>query len=288
METMMSINWKIVWQSRWLIMLAFVLAAVISATSFFLVPQQWAAIAFIKVGHVDLVTHGSGNENATLLRVPVESTVGMANEMLTPAFIESAAKAAGLSRDAINLIPEEYRGHGRLDITAMKHNIILLRLRADSREDAQKLAQAFVGIICDKQLKVVTPMIINKTRKIDAMRHDLITIQSFSTELHNKSELIGQARNEAGIPAAVNWRLAAIQSSVYLQSKIANTKQELLFPFMVKTKALNGVSTLPRPVLPRPSVFVGLGILLWLMMSAIIVIWPKKSSRDQRLIRSSE
>ena len=254
-------------------MLAFVLSAAISGTSFFLLPQQWEAIAYIQVGHILIPAADSH-----ALIIPVESPVTTVDEMMTPAFVKSAAKTAGLPSETINLIPMEYGGHGRLDITVTntKDNTILLRLRADSRANAKKLAQAFVDKIRNQQMKIITPFIINKTRMLDVMRHDLETIQEPSTDLRNKPELIGQVRHEAGLPAAVYWRFSAIQRSVDLQSKIASTKQRLSFPFLVKTHALNGVSVLPMPAFPRPSVFVGLGILLWLLMSVAIIIWRKK------------
>ena len=253
-------------------MLAFVLSAAISGTSFFILPQQWEAIAYIQVGHILIPAADSH-----ALIIPVESPVNTVDEMMTPAFVKSAAKTAGLPSETINLIPMEYGGHGRLDITDTKDNVILLRLRADSRANAKKLAQAFVDKIRNQQMKIITPFIINKTRMLDVMRHDLETIQEASTDLRNKPELIDQVRHEAGLPAAVYWRLSAIQRSVDLQSKIASTKQRLSFPFLVKTHTLSGVNMLPRPAFPRPSVFVGLGILLWLMMSVAITIWRKKT-----------
>lgn len=254
-------------------MLAFVLSAAISGTSFFLLPQQWEAITYIQVGHVLLPTAGS-----QALIIPVESPVATVDEMMTPAFVKNVAKTAGLPSETINLIPTEYGGYGRLDITVTdaKNNLILLQVRADNRTNAKKLAQAFVDKIRNQQTKIFTPFVTNKTKMLDVIRHDLETIQERSTELRNKPELLGQARHDAGLPPVDYRRFSAIQKSVDLQSKIASTKQRLSFPFLVNTHALYEVSVLPRPVFPRPSVFVGLGILLWLLMSVGITIWRKK------------
>lgn len=253
-------------------MFAFVLSAAISGTSFFLLPQQWEAITYIQVGHVLLPTASSHG-----LIIPVESPVATVDEMLTPAFVKSVAKTAGLPYETINLIPTEYGGYGRLDITVTdaKENLILLRLRANNRTNAKKLAQGFVDEITNQQMKVVKPYITNKTKVLDVMRHDLETIQEPSRDLRNKPELTGQAQHDAGLPAVIYRRFSGIQRSVDLQSKIDSTKQSIHFPFLTSTHALYGVSVLPRPVFPRPSVFVGLGILLWLLMSVAITIWRK-------------
>lgn len=254
----MSINWKIVWQSRWLIMLAFVLAAAISATSFLLVPRQWEATAFIKIGHLLITSHRNNDSgDLNIVNIPITSVSSTIAEMMSPTFIVRASKAAGLPQDAIKLIPEKYYGFGRVDISAInKSHIIFLQVRADSPANADRLANAFVSEICKKQSSNI--YVDNKSRELDMLRHDLVIMQNIVTK------------------APDNY--SALQYYSQLKIRVANIKDEISFPFLENTKAIGGTYVLPRAVFPRPSVFVGLGILLWLIMSVSIIFWRTKTS----------
>lgn len=256
---MMSINWKIVWQSRWLITLAFVLAAAISATSFLLVPRQWEALATIKIGYLSINTQASNaSGHSKLVRIPLASASGIIYDVMTPAFIARASKDAGLPQDAIHLLPKEYHGYGWLAVSQLDNNQILLLVRAHSPANAKRIANEFVKKIFKNQS--INTYLADKNQEIDMLRHELVRMQN----------------NVAKSPR--NYSYLNYYFYLQIQEKINKLKSELSFPFMKKTNIIQGVYVLPRAVFPRPSVFVGLGILLWLVMSVSIIFWRTKTS----------
>lgn len=271
----MSIDWKLLWRSRWLILAAFALAAAISAISFALVPRQWAAVTLIRVGSIGV----SGSIEGHLTQIPIEPIETTADRMLAPSFVERAAKAAGFPSDAVKLFPKAYGGYGKVEITPLgQTNLISLRLNADSREKAKKLAQAFVDEICNQHMKVISQVLTTQTSEIDALQRDLAALRTVSAHLRTKAESIGPSGKTVGVAAAASGYLDVIRDSVNLQSRIAKAQRALSFPLMERTQEVDGVSVLPRPVFPKPSVFVGLGILLGLAMSAALVIWRRFTS----------
>ncbi|OIQ88007.1 hypothetical protein GALL_300990 [mine drainage metagenome] len=271
----MSIDWKLLWRSRWLILISFALAAVISAISFAVVPRQWAAVTFIRVGSIGI----SGSSEGRFTQIPIEPIEATTDRMLTPSFIERAAKDAGFPNDAIKLFPKVYGGYEHVDVTPLSQtNLISLRLKANSREKAKKLAQAFVDEICSQHMKIISQVLTIQTSEINALQRDLAALRTVSTHLRIQAESIGHSDKINNIAAVPNGYLDVIRDSVVLQSRIAKAQRVLSFPRMERTQEIGGVSVLPRPVFPRPSVFVGLWILLGLAMSAALVIWRRFTS----------
>jgi len=272
----MSIDWKLLWKSRWLILIAFILAAAISAISFALLPRQWAAMALIQVGSVTM----SGGQHS---QVPIESAAVLADNLRLPGFVESVATAAGLPKEAVNLLPRVYGGHGWLEVTQVGKHAVLLRLRADGRERAKKLAQTIVNTVIARDGKVLALRIAALSDELNALERDLVAVRARSPYASIGSELVVGARSTSPyVSGAGTGQLGAIRTIVDLHSKIARIKSLLAFPYTVKTRSNDGVSLIARPVFPRPSVFVGFWIVLWLIMSMVFIRWRMACGKRSR------
>lgn len=271
----MTIDWKLLWRLRWRILFAFALSAAISAISFALVPKQWAAVAIVRVGNVVVL----GSKAREPMQFPIEPIAATVVRMLAPPFIEKAAKVAGFPDDAIGLSPRSYGGGAKLDIRELDQtNSIQLRVQADSRKKAQKLTQALVDELCSEHLRQLNPLLTARTIEINALQHDLVALQGISAHLQTKAESIDHSGKATDIAATASTYLDVIRDYANIQSRIVDTQQQLSFPFIEKTRSIDGVSVLPLPVFPKPLVFVGFAILLGLAMSAALVVWQKFNS----------
>jgi len=234
--------------------------------------NEWEARAILEIGTIG-AAGGTGIAK-------VETPVMLIERLKSRALRERAGQALGLARDSQDI--ERFIG----DVSASKvknTDLVELKVRALSRQDAEKRIMAVIQLVQEDHLKAVEHIqqsfarrLEERKREYEALKTHIEVYRGWFKISQNTPERIsgGAGLFTAAYVASVDIRLQQ------LVSEIADLKILVSRPMEFPTRIFGGnVYVPPKPVFPRRGLFILLAALAGLF-AALLFVFVRQSLRN--------
>jgi capsular polysaccharide biosynthesis protein len=235
-------------------------------------PNKWEARAILEIGTIGAVG-GTGIAK-------VETPFMLIERLKLRALHERAGQALGLARDSQDI--ERFIG----DISASRvknSDLVELKVRALSRQDAEKRIMAIIQVVQENHLKAVEHIQQSFARKLEERKREYEALKTqikvyrgwFKISQNVPERIFGGAELfTAAYVASVDIRLQQ------LVSEIADLKILVSRPLEYPTQIFGGnVYVPPKPVFPRRGLFMLLALLAGLF-AALLFVFVRLSLRN--------
>lgn len=234
-----------------------------------LVPSEWQARTVLQVGQITRTITGP-NGSASNAPVPVELPTRTVERLQQRQFEDQVLRNLGLplsryESDVTALLRDSAQ------ITLVRAaDLVSISVRGYSPEDARKFAQAYQDRLVEEHGALLTPSVERIKTEIGQTQAALSTLQARRTQLGQVSDKRPNAEGKFAENVLLNQLQQANDEEIHsMQSRIQLLQEDLspLRTFNTRPMAAT-IDVSERPVFPKPSVFVGLGLLLGLVVGA--------------------
>jgi uncharacterized protein involved in exopolysaccharide biosynthesis len=168
--------WLILWAQRYMVLAAPLLTAAIAAVLVMRVKPQWEATSIIQIGQVWQVA------------TPLESPSRTVERMKLPPFKVAVLSGLGVPATEDDPIGSLYSDSLKVKVIP-NTDLVELRLRAFSREDARRWAEATVKQLQSVHKKLAEPLIARLTQQQTQVQQQIQRIRTEKERLLKNAEL---------------------------------------------------------------------------------------------------
>ena len=244
-----------------------------------LVPRQWESTAWIQIGQVGSVPAGQDQKVEPLQRVIERlQMVPFQNEVLKAAGFERDAAESRLYRNSLKVEPLPYA------------NLIRIRVRANSRELAEKLAAATVEGLKGAHEDIEKNLLNMAQASLEGIESDLQNAKAERDLLHQAATSGGREEvsgKNVSTPALANLMLAGKDSEI---RGLQHAKNDMLVRL---SSTYTYVTSMPWPVyVPEKQAFPnfaltwGVGILAAILVGAFAAASRDVAQRNAAAARA--
>lgn len=231
------------------------LGAVGASLTIALSPPKYEGVAVVQVGQVGQMGQAMG--------APVESAVQAIERMRTGGFQLEAAKVSGYQPWLDVVAHSAKAGEEYFSLQSVKNTqLIEIRGKAGSREDAAKIANAMVQVLAKRHAELARPT-------IDRLNQDLVLAQDKLQSAEKDIAALGSSVSFAKVKderfspiALVASMLQLKQTEMFsLRQSISAIKAALAEPATQPAKVMEAVFVGEKPVSPKKGLIAVLGVL---------------------------
>jgi uncharacterized protein involved in exopolysaccharide biosynthesis len=251
-------------------------------------PPKYEAVAVVQVGQVGQV--GVPGQPGQAVNVPVEPATQAVERMKTPAFQLKVAEATGNQAWVEELMRStaattKYISLQIVKATATPGGAPLIELKANAAtpELATKIAEASIKELARRESELAKPM-------IDKMRQDLAIARERLVSAERELEAINKLVMNAGVKDDRFTQLSLMTDlRVQKESEIFRQRQAIIaletalsVPYTQPAEALEAVFVTDKPLYPKKSLLLALGLVGGLLVGVVAVFFVDSWRRAKR------
>lgn len=263
-------------------------AAAIGAASGYvgtrLVPSEWQARTVLQIGQVTRTLVGpNGASTATM---PIELPPRSVERLQLPQFENQVLRNLGLPLSRFESDATALLRDSTLVTLLRAADLVSVSVRGYSPETARRYAQAYQERLIEEHAALLKPSLDRAKAEIDQAQAALSTLQARRVQLNSASDKRSNPDGKFAEHVLLNQLQRANDDEIHAVEFRVQALQEDLNPlrtFNSRPMAAT-IDVSERPVFPKPSVFVGLGILIGLVVGAsigLVADWRRRGIAPQ-------
>ncbi len=231
-----------------------------------LLPKQYQAKALVKIGEI-------GNANAVGVRI--EPSLQVVDRVKSQSFQDDVLEALKISVefDDDDALVNQFRKN--LNIKLEKSELISLSLKALSRAEAAKNMQEVVNQLNKSHNRMSYPTISRLKLELDSINNELkladMEVKQFSNTLMTESDKITDMKFSQAV-LFNSLRMSKEQEYRSFRDGKRMLEERLSPERTFPTHVLGRVEVSKKPVFPKYSIFIPVGLLLGLLTSLLYIL----------------
>jgi hypothetical protein len=230
----------------------------------FIQPLEWEAKALIRTGQLGIA---GGEENA------IEPSLQTVDRVKSKSFQNDVLKNLGISTDEDDVDAELFRNS--LKVKLEKSELINLSLRANSPDEVKQHMDAVVSELKNIHVKMSEPSVKRWHQELELVEQEL---KQVSTEAERLAKSLGGQSDSLNDR---NFSQAALLSNVLIaregELRVFRDRKRMLEDSLspertFSTNVLGRIEVSPRPVFPKKSLFVMVGLIMGLLLGVLLSI----------------
>lgn len=271
-----------------------VIGAVCAGVAMIMLPPKYEAVAVVQVGVIGVVGQlggaGAPGHPGQAVNLPVEPATQAVERMKSPAFQLKVAEVIGNQSWVEDLTQSTNATTKYLSLQIVKATatpgsapLIELNAKAETPELARKIADASIKELAKRENELARPM-IEKMRQDLAIARDRLASAERELESINKLVLNVGVKDDRFTQLSLMTDLRVQkESDVFKQRQaILALETALSAPYTQPAEALEDVFVLDRPVSPKVSLVVTLGLVGGMLLGVLSLFFVDSLQRSRR------